>query len=116
MLGNAFPFAREGAVRPSLENLGQLLDWGWSVLICPEGYNTHGEMTSFKAGVGLIAVGSRTRVVPVRVRLHKGSVFDGAGLFSRGEVEVRFGKPITFARRTDYREATTQLETAVRAL
>ena len=59
---------------------------------------------------------SRTPVVPVRVRLHKGSVFDGAGLFSRGEVEVRFGEPMTFARRTDYREATTQLETAVRAL
>ena len=116
LLANAFPFAREGAVRPSLENLGQLLDWGWSVLIYPEGYNTHGEMTSFKAGAGLIAVESRTPVVPVRVLLHKGSVFDGAGLFSRGEVEVRFGEPMMFTRRTDYREATTQLETAVRAL
>ena len=116
LLANAFPFAREGAIRPSLENLGQLLDWGWSVLIYPEGYNTHGEMIPFKAGAGLIAVESRTPVVPVRVRLHKGSVFDGAGLFSRGEVEVRFGEPLTFARHTDYREATTQLETAVRVL
>ena len=73
-------------------------------------------MVPFKAGAGLITVESRTTVVPVRVRLHKGNVFDGAGLFSRGEVEDRFGEPITFARRTDYREATMQLETAVRAL
>lgn len=53
---------------------------------------------------GRIAVESRTPVVPVRVRLHNRSVFDGAGLFSRGEVGVRFGAPITFARCTDYGE------------
>lgn len=116
LLGNAFPFSREGAVRPSLEHLGQLLDWGWSVLIYPEGRLTRGEIKEFRAGTGLVAVGSRTPVVPVRVVLHKGSVLDGAWLLSRGDVEIRFGQPITFPPRMDYREATAQLEAAVRAL
>ena len=116
LLGNAFPFARDGAVRPSLEHLGQLLDWGWSVLIYPEGYNTYGDMVPFKAGTGLVAVESRTPVVPVRVTLRKGSVFDRASLLSRGEVEVSFGQPLAFPRGTDYREATEQLEAAVKAL
>lgn len=116
LLGNAFPFSREGAVRPSLEHLGQLLDWGWSVLIYPEGRSTRGEIKKFRAGAGLVAVGSRTPVIPVRVVLHKGSVFDRAPLLSRGDVEIRFGQPITFPAGMDYREATAQLEAAVRAL
>ena len=50
LLGNAFPFSREGAIRPSLENLGQLLDGGWSILIYPEGQSYRdGVMESFKA-------------------------------------------------------------------
>ncbi|MCH8087806.1 MAG: 1-acyl-sn-glycerol-3-phosphate acyltransferase, partial [Chloroflexi bacterium] len=115
-LGNSFPFSREGAIRPSLEHLGQLLDWGWSVLIYPEGRSNREGMESFKPGTGLVAVESRTLVVPIRVVLHKGSVFDRAGLLSRGDVEIRFGQPIKFRRREDYRVATEQLEAAVRAL
>jgi len=116
LLGNSFPFSREGAIRPSLEHLGQLLDWGWSVLIYPEGRSNREGMESFKAGAGLVAVESRTPVVPIRVVLHKGGVFDRAGLLSRGEVEIRFGPPIVFARNADYHKATEQLEAAVRAL
>lgn len=117
LLGNAFPFSREGAIRPSLENLGQLLDGGWSILIYPEGQSYRdGVMESFKPGTGLVAVEGRTPVVPIRVVLNKRGAFDRGGLFSRGEVEIRFGEPINFGRRADYREATEQLETAVRAL
>ncbi len=117
LLGNAFPFSREGAIRPSLENLGQLLDGGWSILIYPEGQSYRdGVMESFKPGTGLVAVEGRTPVVPIRVVLNKRGAFDRGGLLSRGEVEIRFGEPINFGRRADYREATEQLEAAVRAL
>jgi len=116
LLDNAFPFSQEAAIRPSLEHLGQLMDGGWSVLNYPGGRSNRGGMESFKAGARLLAVESRTPVVPIRVVLQKGSVFDRAGLISRGEVEVRFGPPIVFARNTDYREGTEQLEAAVRAL
>ena len=40
LLGNGFPIAREGPIRPSLENLGHIIDRGWSVLIYPEGVLT----------------------------------------------------------------------------
>jgi long-chain acyl-CoA synthetase len=117
LLGNAFPFSREGAIRPSLENLGLLLDWGWSILIYPEGQsNRNGVMESFKPGAGLVAVEGRTQVVPIRVVLNKRGVFDHGGLLTRGDVEIRFGKPIAFARKAEYREATEQLEAAVREL
>ncbi|MDA0734283.1 MAG: AMP-binding protein [Chloroflexi bacterium] len=116
LLGNGFPFSREGAVRPSLEHLGSLMDQGWSVLIYPEGRNSYGEMESFKPGAGMIAVESRSQIVPLRVRLNKGSVWDGANLLTRGKVEIRFGDAITFPKRIDYRHATEQIEAAVRAL
>ncbi|HEU0022880.1 MAG TPA: lysophospholipid acyltransferase family protein [Dehalococcoidia bacterium] len=116
LLGNGFPFSREGAVRPSLEHLGRLMDQGWSVLIYPEGHNSYGEMDSFKPGAGMVAVESRSPIVPLRVRLSKAGVWDGAGPGARGTVEIRFGEALTFPRRTDYRQATEQIEAAVRAL
>ncbi|HLF05074.1 MAG TPA: AMP-binding protein [Dehalococcoidia bacterium] len=117
LLGNGFPFSREGAVRPSMERLGWLMDQGHSVLIYPEGRQSYGgPMAAFKPGAGMVAVESRTPVVPVRVVLNKPSVWDGGSLLSRGRVEVRFGPAINFPRKTDYRDATAQLEAAVRSL
>src|SRR3989304_1645888 len=37
LIGNAFPLAREGAIRRSLELLGARLDRGFSILIFPPG-------------------------------------------------------------------------------
>ena len=66
LLGNGFPIAREGPVRPSLENLGRIIDRGWSVLIYPEGVLTvGGPMKPFMQGVGLVAVEGRIPVVPL---------------------------------------------------
>ena len=42
LLGNGFPFSKQGSVRASLENLGRVLDDRWSVLIYPEGELTVG--------------------------------------------------------------------------
>jgi long-chain acyl-CoA synthetase len=116
LLGNGFPFSREGAVRPSLEHLGRLMDQGWSVLIYPEGRNSYGEMDSFKPGAGMVAVESHSAIVPLRVRLSKAGWWDGANPPARGRVEIRFGEALTFPRRIDYRQATERIEAAVRAL
>ena len=116
LLGNTFPFARHGPVRRSLENLGDLLDSDWSVLIFPEGDRTDGEIKPFKPGTGFVAMESRTPVVPIRVTLNKPGVFEGASLPSRGNVTVQIGKPLIFERGTDYLEATGTLEQAVREL
>ncbi len=116
LLGNTFPFARQGPVRRSLENLGNLLDGRWSVLIFPEGDRTDGEIKAFKPGTGFVAMESQMPVVPIRVKLIKQGIFEGATFPTRGKVTVQIGRPIVFARGTDYLEATETLEKAVRAL
>ena len=117
LLGNAFAFSRQGAVRTSLEHLGQLMDDGWNVLIYPEGQLTSfGEIQPFLGGTGLIAVDSAAAIVPIRLKPLKRGWFDGRRGLVRGRAEVVFGKPLTFAPGTPYSEATQRLEAAVRAL
>ncbi len=116
LLGNTFPFARYGPVRRSLENLGNLLDDRWSVLIFPEGDRTDGDIKPFKPGTGFVAIESRTPVVPIRVSLRQRGVFEGASFPARGKVSVQIGKPLVFDRGADYLAATETLEQAVRAL
>ena len=128
LLANAFPLAREGAIRRSLELLGARLDRDFSVLIYPEGKLTvAGPLQPFKSGTGLIAVEGGTPVVPMKLRINRMSIADGIDLkhFApnvpvkwslRGDVEVVFGKPIVFAAETDFNAATEQIEAAVAAL
>jgi long-chain acyl-CoA synthetase len=119
VIGNAFPLAREGAIRRSLELLGARLDRDFSVLIFPEGELTvGGPMKPFKAGAGLIAVESAIPVVPMKVKIKRLSWIDqrGPGTSPRGDVEIIFGEPISFDAGTDATVATARLEAAVAAL
>lgn len=125
LIGNAFPLAREGAVRRSLELLGARLDRGFSILIFPEGKLTVGGPTQpFKSGTGMVAVLGATPVVPMKLKVSRMSrldarrdpAFAGQRLPWRGEVELVFGDPIQFAWDTDHLVATQQLEAAVAAL
>jgi long-chain acyl-CoA synthetase len=117
LIGNGFPFSKEGAVRASLENMGRILDDGWSVLIYPEGELTvGGPMLPFRGGTGLVALESGIPVVPVKLEILKIGSPTGFPMFSRGDVEVRFGSPIKFERGTTYEDATAMLEQAVREL
>jgi len=119
VIGNAFPLAREGGIRRSLELLGARLDRVFSILIFPEGKLTVGGPTQpFKSGTGLIAVEGATPVVPMKLKVNRMSRLDAAtpGLPWRGEVELVFGEPIHFAWDADYAAATDRLETAVSAL
>ena len=117
VLADAFPLAREGAIRRSLELLGARLDRNFSVLIYPEGKLTvGGPLQPFKAGTGLIAVEGGTPVVPMKLKIKTMSVLDRMGWPLRGSVEVVFGTPIRFASGTDPNVATRQLETAVAEL
>ena len=125
LIGNAFPLAREGAVRRSLELLGARLDRGFSILIFPEGKLTVGGPTQpFKSGTGLVAVEGATPVVPMKLKIvphvpprrPSRPCFRGQRLPWRGEVELVFGDPIHFAWDTDHLVATQRLEAAVAAL
>jgi long-chain acyl-CoA synthetase len=119
VIANAFPLAREGGVRKSLELLGARLDQGFNILIYPEGKLTvGGPLQPFKAGAGLIAVEGGTPIVPVKINIHEMSWIDRRRWPSalRGDVELVVGDPIWFDADTDHAAATTRLEAAVAAL
>ncbi len=125
VVANAFPLAREGAIRRSLELLGARLDRQFSVLIYPEGKLTLGGPTQqFKSGAGLIAVEGATPVVPMKLKINRVSILDHLDRTWereradgwRGDVEVVFGEPLYFPAGTDPNEATARLQAAVAAL
>ena len=117
LLGNGFPLAREGAVRPSLENMGRIMDEGWSVLIFPEGELTFGgPMKPFMTGTGLVAGEGRIPVVPLRLHIHRLGFPSRFPFVKRGSVEIRFGKPLHFPPGTDYQDATSAVEQAIGSL
>ena len=125
VLANAFPLAREGAIRRSLELLGARLDRKFSVLIYPEGKLTIGGPTQpFKSGTGLIAVEGGTPVVPMKLKIGNVSILDHIDRkwepFRsngwRGKVEVVFGDALYFPAGTAPQDATNQLQAAVAAL
>ncbi len=118
-LCNAFPIAKEGNVRGSLEYMGRLLDLGWSVLIFPEGQGFPTRpLRPFLGGTGLIAVEARTPVVPIWVQVERRSIVQllGGPGRGRGAYSVRFGDPIVFPPGTSPAEATELLFAAVEAL
>ena len=117
LLGNAFPFAKEGSgVRESLEHVGKMLEGGWNVLIFPEGKLTViGPMESFKSGTGLLAVETGVPVLPMRIDVLRPGFYEGKWLpHPRARVRVSIGEPVRFAPGTTYAEATAKLEQAVR--
>ena len=117
LLGNGFPLAQDGPIRPSLENIGRILDSGWSVLIYPEGKLTvGGPILPFKNGTGLVAVEGRLPVVPMKLQIKRFGSPAKYPILRRGSVEVHFGEPLVFPPRTAYQEATNAIEEAVRAL
>ena len=117
LLGNGFPIAQTGAVRPSLENMGKILDNGWSVLIYPEGELTvGGPIKPFMNGTGMVAVEGRLPVVPMKLHINRLGSPTGFPILKRGSVEVRFGEPMAFPPTMAYQDATSEIENAVRAL
>ena len=115
--GNAFPLAREGNIRASLEYVGRLLDDRWSVLIFPEGMLTPGgPIQPFKSGIGLLAVESGIPVIPVKIEVTRESMLQSGRWPLRGALHVHVGTPLVFPTGTPYTEATEDIEGAVRSL
>jgi long-chain acyl-CoA synthetase len=117
LLLNAFPMARQGGARPSMEHIVDLADHGWSVLIYPEGTRSpNGELQPFKPGVGLLAVELGIPVVPIHLRGLHAVLPKGSRVPRRGPVEVTIGAPLRFLPGMDYVQAAQQLEREIRRL
>jgi long-chain acyl-CoA synthetase len=113
----AFPLARTGRVRPSLEYCGELVDAGWALLVYPEGTRSpDGRLQPFRAGIGLLAAELRVPVVPAYLSGLQARLPRGAGWPRPGPVGVRFGPPLRVRPGTPYAAVTAQLEAAMRGL
>jgi long-chain acyl-CoA synthetase len=113
----AFPMARTGRVRPSLEYCGELVDAGWALLVYPEGTRSpDGCLQPFRPGIGLLAAELGVPVVPVHLAGLHARLPRGARWPHPGPVGVRFGRPLRPAAGAPYSQVAAQLEDAVRAL
>ena len=112
----AFPFVRS-ASPDSMAAAEQMLEGGWNILVFPEGTRTRsGEMGALRPGVGLIAKRSGRPVLPVRIVGTHEILPPGARRPHRGQVEVRFGAPITIGPDEKPREFVARLDAILRAL
>ncbi|MEX2081171.1 MAG: lysophospholipid acyltransferase family protein [Dehalococcoidia bacterium] len=117
LLGNAFPFAKEGAgIRESLEYVFKMLDDRWNVLMFPEGKLTVlGPMQRFKTGIGRLAVDAGVPVLPMRIDVIRPGFYEGRWLpHPRARILVTIGKPVICAPGTSPAQAAALLERAVR--
>ncbi|HJM69128.1 MAG TPA: AMP-binding protein, partial [Candidatus Babeliales bacterium] len=99
---NAFPLPRTGSgnINSGLNNIGSMLDQGYSIGIFPEGQMSEsGKLLPFKAGAGLIATQMDVPIIPVKIEgADKLVPYSKLLPRSRGSVTVTFGKPLYFKR------------------
>lgn len=119
---NSFPLQRgeSSNIRSGLENIGAMLDAGYSVIIFPEGQMSEsGNLLPLKPGAGLIAIEMGTWVVPIRIEGAR-EVLPYAYIMPRKlryPVTVTFGKPIKFNRlKENYSQAVEKIYSALELL
>ncbi len=120
MSAQGFPFAtsEEGAVRPSLEEMGRWLDDGYAVIISPEGGpEENDQLRPFHGGAGLMAVEMGVPVIPFRVEGY-GRLFPPNPPFPyfpnrKGRFRLIVGEALTFSKTTTYQEATERMRRAL---
>jgi 1-acyl-sn-glycerol-3-phosphate acyltransferase len=116
LLGNAFPFERDGSgIRESLEEVQGLLKGGWSILMFPEGKLTVcGPTQPFKSGVAWLAVKAGVPVIPIRIDVLRPGMWE-PGWFPkfRGRVRVTFGEAVRFTGDAHHAGAAAILQRAV---
>lgn len=92
---HAFAFDRHGPPLRSVRTSAELVRGGWNLLLYPEGTRSRdGAIAPFKAGVGVLARITGRPVVPIHVS--GGDVVQphGALMPNRGQVLVRYGRPM----------------------
>ncbi len=118
-LFGAFPLPhRLGGVRDTLRYTGELVGRGICPLVFPEGERSDdGQLQPFKPGIGLLAIRLEVPVVPVYIQ----GAFEAWSKHDRlppgyGKIRVRFGRALRLGGEKDPREATAEVEKAIRRL
>jgi len=119
---NSYPFPTEvfENIKTGLEYTGRLLDDSWNVLIFPEGQMRRDAavpLLPLKGGAGVLAVEMQVPVVPV-VIVGTDRIVPPDRIVPRriGNVEVRFGPPISVDAAEGYLVAARRIDEAMRAI
>jgi long-chain acyl-CoA synthetase len=114
---NTFPLPqRERSAIAALRYTGDLLSEGWSILIFPEGVRTqHGEIRTFRPGVGMMASRLGFPVVPVRLEGLDRILHSTWRMARPGRARVKFGKPLRFTG-DNYAGIAQRIEDSVKSL
>ncbi|HWZ80975.1 MAG TPA: AMP-binding protein [Terriglobales bacterium] len=114
---NLFPLPRQAGFRKSFAYAGEAVDRGYSILVFPEGRHTDdGKLRPFRSGVGLLVNNLRIPVVPMRIDGLFAVKQAGKKFAAPGQIQVRIGKPVTFAAETDPEEIASALHGIVAGL
>lgn len=118
---NSYPFATRLTenIKPSLEYTGRLLDDGWNVLIFPEGRMNRSDevLQPLKGGTGILAIEMQVPIVPMAI-LGTDQIMPPDTYFprKRGEVTIRFGKPLSFSPGDNPIDTAQSIEKALQEL
>ncbi len=114
---NALPIDRESSGRKSSDQIKDLLDHGWSLIIYPEGGRSpDGWGQEFKGGAAYLSIRTGAPVVPMFIE-GSGSIY-GKGMKrpKPGRTKVTFGAPLTPGEGESTRRFNERIERSVTAL
>ena len=116
-LFDVFPLPQRSGFRESFAFAGQSIDRGYSVLVFPEGRrSTDGEMSPFRAGIGILAQQLKVPVVPMRIDGLFPLKSEQRHFARRGELKVIVGEPVQFPEVMSEEEIARDLEARVKSL
>ena len=120
MLYNSFPFPRKEHenIKKGLDDMGKLLDQGFSIVVYPEGtMSKTGQLLPLKPGSGLIGAAMHATIVPMKIIGLQDVVPYGKFLpRKRGTVKVIFGTPIICKFTDQHTVVTEKIALALRDL
>ncbi|MFN0084441.1 MAG: AMP-binding protein [Blastocatellia bacterium] len=116
-LFNVFPLPQQSGFRRSFAFAGELIDRGCNVMLFPEGARTpDGRLHPFMNGTGLLAEKLGVPIVPIRIDGLYELKAQGRRIARPGDVTLRIGAPLRFARETPPAEITRAIEDRIAAL
>lgn len=116
-LFNVFPLPQRSGFRESFAFAGESIDRGYSVLVFPEGRRTtDGEMSPFRAGIGILAQQLKVPVVPMRIDGLFPLKAEQRHFARIGEIKVIIGEPVRYSQTMGEEEIARDLEERVKAL
>ena len=97
--------------------VGKLLDYGYSIIIFPEGTRSlNGKMNKFKNGIGVLAQEMEVPIIPIKIHGNFEILPKGKNFPKKGKTEFVFGRSVILKKNLSYIESTEILENSLAKL